>query len=325
MAAGLTYLHSMNIAHNDFAVRNCMVTYHDQVKIGDYGLARQEFKEDYYSRGPDQLGLPIRWMAPEQIVVETRNKLSSNPPTLAGNMWAFGISLWEVASFALWPYEEQSNEEVVVTLTKTKKCTLENPLPENDPLNPLYDIMKSCWVPASKRPSMIQVTKELNGLKDILTTGGRNQSTKQSISHGVSTLSLKDSSASAATSHMKATLQSFTSMPQLSAPEGNGEKDDGDDFGDFDLEPPDSAGPPPTENNDDFLMDPPQEDTNLPLPYPFEDPFPPPLGNMSDLDALQEPADDFALELPPDLETGDFQYGRTVSNPLWEIEESTGM
>ena len=29
---------------SDFAVRNCMVTYHDQVKIGDYGLARQEFK-----------------------------------------------------------------------------------------------------------------------------------------------------------------------------------------------------------------------------------------------------------------------------------------
>ena len=47
---------------------------------------------------------------------------------------AFGISLWEVASFAQWPYEEQSNEEVIITLTKTKKCTLENPLARDDPL-----------------------------------------------------------------------------------------------------------------------------------------------------------------------------------------------
>jgi len=94
------------------------------VKLGDYGLTRQIFKarwrqfehriivcvipytfihlltlllvpphfstpsqEDYYSRGPNQQAWPIRWMAPEQIVIQGRNILKSMPASMAGNIW----------------------------------------------------------------------------------------------------------------------------------------------------------------------------------------------------------------------------------------------
>ena len=47
---------------------------------------------------------------------------------------SFGIAMWEVCSFAEWPYEEMSNEEVIQTVKTTGKCLLENPLQPNDPL-----------------------------------------------------------------------------------------------------------------------------------------------------------------------------------------------
>lgn len=50
---------------------------------------------------------------------------------------SFGIALWEVFSFAQWPYEDLSNEEVIQTLKSTGKCTLENPFRPREPLAPM--------------------------------------------------------------------------------------------------------------------------------------------------------------------------------------------
>ncbi len=37
------------------------------VKIGDFGLAREIYANDYYKQAGDRL-LPIRWMSPESIL-----------------------------------------------------------------------------------------------------------------------------------------------------------------------------------------------------------------------------------------------------------------
>ena len=98
-------------------------------------------------------------MAPEQIVVQGRNVLDSLPVSLQANIWyvhlhctrscdervtyiymyfrSFGVALWEVCSFAQWPYEDMGNEEVIQTVKSTEKCLLENPLQPNDPIAPL--------------------------------------------------------------------------------------------------------------------------------------------------------------------------------------------
>lgn len=50
---------------------------------------------------------------------------------------SFGIALWEVFSFAQWPYEDLTNEEVIQTLKSTGQCSLENPFRPREPLAPM--------------------------------------------------------------------------------------------------------------------------------------------------------------------------------------------
>ena len=61
--------------HRDLAARNCLVNTKDYagpnvnrcVKIGDFGLARDIYKSDYYRKEGEGL-LPVRWMSPEALV-----------------------------------------------------------------------------------------------------------------------------------------------------------------------------------------------------------------------------------------------------------------
>ncbi len=55
----------------DLAARNCLVSSRDpsirKVKIGDFGLARDIYKSDYYKKEGEGL-LPVRWMSPESLI-----------------------------------------------------------------------------------------------------------------------------------------------------------------------------------------------------------------------------------------------------------------
>lgn len=65
----------------DLAARNCLVSvkgYGDPervVKIGDFGLARDVYKSDYYRKRGEGL-LPVRWMPPESLTDGIFNKHS---------------------------------------------------------------------------------------------------------------------------------------------------------------------------------------------------------------------------------------------------------
>jgi serine/threonine protein kinase len=165
IANGLKYLHSINIAHNDLACRNCLVTYKLSAKIGDYGLSRENFKEDYYSRQPGQKMLPIRWMAPELINTDREDVIKSFPPTFKGNMWSLGITLWELCSCCQWPYEDLMNEEVIEFVKTTEESVLDNPVEEGDSLYPMYAVMKKCWMKPENRPTASEVVDMLRDLQ----------------------------------------------------------------------------------------------------------------------------------------------------------------
>lgn len=57
--------------YRDLAARNCLVSIKEGgrrvVKIGDFGLARDIYKNDYYRKEGEGL-LPVRWMAPESLI-----------------------------------------------------------------------------------------------------------------------------------------------------------------------------------------------------------------------------------------------------------------
>ncbi|XP_055926559.1 proto-oncogene tyrosine-protein kinase ROS-like isoform X2 [Argiope bruennichi] len=155
VARGCKYLEDMHFVHRDLAARNCLVSSYDRqeriVKIGDFGLARDIYKNDYYRKEGEGL-LPVRWMAPESLVYGVF--------TIQSDTWAFGVLLWEVITLGMQPYPARSNMEVLYYV-RSGGCL---DRPDNCP-DELYQIMTDCWkYDADRRPSFcscLQVLQEL--------------------------------------------------------------------------------------------------------------------------------------------------------------------
>ena len=108
VAKGCVYLEEMHFVHRDLAARNCLVSSTDPdsriVKIGDFGLARDIYKNDYYRKEGEGL-LPVRWMSPESLV--------DGVFTTHSDVWAFGVLLWEIVTLGQQPYPARTNLEVL--------------------------------------------------------------------------------------------------------------------------------------------------------------------------------------------------------------------
>ena len=58
------------------------------IKIGDFGLARDIYKSDYYKKAGEGW-LPVRWMAPESLM--------DGVFTAQSDVWSYGVLVWEVS------------------------------------------------------------------------------------------------------------------------------------------------------------------------------------------------------------------------------------
>jgi len=148
IVSGMVYLSERKFVHRDLATRNCLVNESMVVKIADFGLSQKIYTSNYY-KGGDHDAIPIRWMPLESILY--------NKFTIESDVWALGIVLWEIFSFAMQPYYGMIHEEVIKFIKEGNVLNC----PDNTP-PAVYQLMKNCWnQKPSRRPSFKTIHKAL--------------------------------------------------------------------------------------------------------------------------------------------------------------------
>ncbi|XP_029306990.1 uncharacterized protein lmtk3 isoform X2 [Cottoperca gobio] len=162
ITSGLLHLHENNYIHSDMALRNCLLNSDLTVRIGDYGLSHNHYKEDYYLT-PDKLWIPLRWISPE-LIEEYRGSLIVTDQTKTSNVWSLGVVIWELFEFGSQPHRHLSDEEVLTFVIRERQITLAQPRLKLSHADYWYEIMQSCWLPPSQRPSVAEIFLLLSSL-----------------------------------------------------------------------------------------------------------------------------------------------------------------
>ncbi|KAK1168720.1 tyrosine-protein kinase RYK isoform X2 [Acipenser oxyrinchus oxyrinchus] len=146
ISCGMSYLARREVIHKDLAARNCVIDDGMQVKITDNALARDLFPMDYHCLG-DNENRPVRWMALESLV---NNDFSS-----ASDVWAFGVTLWELMTLGQTPYVDIDPFEMAAYLKDGYRIAQ----PINCP-DELFAVMACCWaLDPEERPKFQQLVQ----------------------------------------------------------------------------------------------------------------------------------------------------------------------
>lgn len=148
IARGMKHVAEKKCIHKDLAARNVRVSKNFVAKVTNIGSVCEDESSSAGSMWKS------KWIAPET--------LETSSFTTHGDVWSFGILLWEIETGGSIPYSEIATDDLLQSLksgnrlTKPAKCS-----------DAVYDVMRKCWqaVP-SERPSFSELYMAL----DVLVT-----------------------------------------------------------------------------------------------------------------------------------------------------------
>ncbi|XP_041134451.1 tyrosine-protein kinase ABL2 isoform X1 [Polyodon spathula] len=130
ISSAMEYLEKKNFIHRDLAARNCLVGENHVVKVADFGLSRLMTGDTYTAHAGAKF--PIKWTAPESLAYNTFS--------IKSDVWAFGVLLWEIATYGMSPYPGIDLSQVYDLLEKGYRMEQ----PEGCPPT-VYELMRACW------------------------------------------------------------------------------------------------------------------------------------------------------------------------------------
>uniref|UniRef100_A0A914WRL4 receptor protein-tyrosine kinase n=1 Tax=Plectus sambesii TaxID=2011161 RepID=A0A914WRL4_9BILA len=143
IASAMEYLEQNRLVHRDLACRNVLVKTTLHVEVTDFGLAKMlDYGEsEVYVEGR----VAVKWLALESLL-ERRF-------THASDMWAFGVTMWEILTFGQSPYAGVQPTHIKDYLINGNRLSQ----PENC-AQELYQIMLQCWMESEEaRPTFTEL------------------------------------------------------------------------------------------------------------------------------------------------------------------------
>ncbi|PRP82378.1 hypothetical protein PROFUN_10154 [Planoprotostelium fungivorum] len=132
IAQGMLHLHMEKVIHRDLAVRNILLSKHNEPKVSDFGMSRVQMNDSNNTNS--EIG-PLKWMAPEA--------LTQRAYSVKSDVFSFGVVCWEI-----------------LTDVSTRGERL--PIPSDcDPS--IYKLIQVCWRTAPEdRPTFQEICSYLS-------------------------------------------------------------------------------------------------------------------------------------------------------------------
>ncbi|CAJ0574630.1 unnamed protein product, partial [Mesorhabditis spiculigera] len=154
-ADGMQYLHGQNCIHRDIAARNCLIAETGWIKISDFGLSKNCGKDETKEKDIEaDMGLPIRWMAPEAL---QKNRTYSKK----SDVWSLGVMIWETFNNGIKPWPDWETKKIATYIRKGKMPEF----PESTPAKLKEFVQTRVWVvDPENRADMKEVFDQLKAI-----------------------------------------------------------------------------------------------------------------------------------------------------------------